>query len=207
GAAANQIVGIIDSAADRGAHLEEILHRALRGVARRDQHLDRHAQEVVEKGFDGAPRLLTRTLVGLGDIDRAGPTELSFRRLIAVLPRLVAISIEIARHQIARGEGDEEGVFAIGMRGPLHGLARALRGYPDRRMRRLIGPRPKIDVAPIEVLAIEGEGPRLRPGLDDEIMRLMKALMREIGVDPGRVIFGADAAHEAADDAPLREIV
>ena len=57
------------------------------------------------------------------------------------------------------------------------------------------------------MLALEREWTWLRPRLDDEIMRFMEALMREIRIDAGRVILGADAAHEAADDAAAREVV
>ena len=64
------------AAAQRPAHADEILHRAHRGVAGRHQHLEGLAQEVVEQGLDRPPRLLARALIGLGDIDRAGPAEL-----------------------------------------------------------------------------------------------------------------------------------
>src|SRR5262249_4285664 len=123
------------------------------------------------------------------------------------LPRLIAIGVEIADDEIGRGEGDEEGIFPCRIGGPGDGLARALARDPNRRMRRLIRPRPAIDVADVVMLTFEGEGTGLRPSLNDEIMRFMKALMREIRIDAGRVIFGANAAHEAADDAAAREIV
>ena len=84
------------------AHLDEVLHRADRGVAGRHQHLHRHAQIVVEQRLDRMARLGLGALVGLGDIDRAGPAELLRRRLIAVLPRLIAIGVVIARDQIGR---------------------------------------------------------------------------------------------------------
>ena len=38
-------------------------------------------------------------------------------------------------------------------------------------------------------------------------MRLVEALVREIGIGARRVVFRADAAHEAGDDAALRQIV
>ena len=57
------------------------------------------------------------------------------------------------------------------------------------------------------MLALERERPRPRPGADDQVVRLLEALVRERRVDAGRVIFGADAAHEAGDDAALRQIV
>ena len=47
------------------------------------------------------------------------------------------------------------------------------------------------------MVAVEGEGAGLGPGPDDQVVRFVEALMREIRIDAGRVIFGADAAHEA----------
>ena len=74
-------------------------------------------------------------------------------------------------------------------------------------MRRLVRARPEIYIAQIEMLAIERKRPGLRPRLDDEIMRFVEAFVREVGIDAGRVIFGTDAAHEAANDPAAREIV
>src|SRR5216683_209478 len=91
GAALDEAFGGGFAAAQPPAHADEILHRAYRGVAGRHQHLEALAQEIVEQRLDRPPRLLARTLVALGDIDRAGPAELIRRRLIAVLPGLLAI--------------------------------------------------------------------------------------------------------------------
>ena len=57
------------------------------------------------------------------------------------------------------------------------------------------------------MVAVKGEGTGLRPGPDDQIVRLVESLVREIGVGARRVIFRADAAHKARDDAALRQIV
>src|SRR5215831_18552591 len=81
------------AATKRGAVANEILHRADRRVAGWHQHLEALAQEIVKECLDRPLRLLSRALVGLGDIDRAGPAELLRRWLVAVLPRLVAIGV------------------------------------------------------------------------------------------------------------------
>ena len=57
------------------------------------------------------------------------------------------------------------------------------------------------------MVAVEGERAGLGPGPDDQIVRLVKPLMREIRVDPRGVVFRTDAAHEAGDDPALRQIV
>src|SRR5262249_54051075 len=111
---------------------------------------------------------------------------------------------EIADHGGLGGKRHQERIFAFWCRGPFDGLARAHRRNPDRRMRALIGPRPQIDVAVAEVIALELEWAGRSPGLDEQIVRLMEALMRECRIDAGRVIFGADAADEAGDQAALR---
>ena len=85
--------------------------------------------------------------------------------------------------------------------------ARALRRNPYRRVRRLVGPRPQIDVVQAEMIAVEGERAGLGPRPDDQIVRLVEALVREIGVGAGGVVFRADAAHEAGDDPAFRQIV
>src|SRR6516162_1913529 len=74
-------------------------------------------------------------------------------------------------------------------------------------MRALIGPGPEVDVAQAEVVAVEGERTGLGPRPDDQIVRLVEALMRKIGVDTGGMVFRADAAHEAGDDPALRQDV
>ena len=51
-------------------------------------------------------------------------------------------------------------------------------------MRALVRPGPEVDVAQAEVIAIEGEGTGFRPGPNDQVVRLVKALMREIGLVP-----------------------
>ena len=72
-------------------------------------------------------------------------------------------------------------------------------------MRGLVGPRPQIDVVQAEMVAVEGERARLGPGLDDQVVRLVEALVRKIWIGARGVVFRADAAHEAGDDAALRQ--
>ena len=57
------------------------------------------------------------------------------------------------------------------------------------------------------MLAREAERSGLGPGAHDEVMRLVEAVLRFRRVDAHRVIFGADAAHEAGDEAAARQIV
>jgi hypothetical protein len=57
------------------------------------------------------------------------------------------------------------------------------------------------------VLADILERTRFGPGADDQVVRFGVALLRLRRVDPHRVIFGADAAHEAGDEAAARQVV
>ena len=93
------------------------------------------------------------------------------------------------------------------MGGPLDGFGRALGRAPDRRVRLLVGAGPEIDVFEMVVLALEGERPLLGPGADDEVMRLVEAVMREGRVGAHRIVLAADAADHAADQPPARDAV
>ena len=83
----------------------------------------------------------------------------------------------------------------------------ALRGNPDRRMRLLIGPRPAVHVFEVIVLALEGEGAGLGPGLHDQIVRLVEAVVGFRRVRARGMIFGADAAHETGDQPAAGDVV
>ena len=72
---------------------------------------------------------------------------------------------------------------------------------------RLVRPRPGIHVFELVVLADIGERPGLGPRPHDQVVRLGVALLRIGRVDAHGVIFGADAAHEARDQPPAREVV
>jgi hypothetical protein len=74
-------------------------------------------------------------------------------------------------------------------------------------MRLLVGARPEIDVFVIVVLTVELKRARLGPGGDDQVVGLLIALVREGRVEACDMVFGADAAYEAGDDAPARQVV
>src|SRR5687767_4903122 len=93
------------------------------------------------------------------------------------------------------------------MRCPFDCLSRALRGDPDRRMRLLVGTRPKVHVLESIMFAIEGEGPGFGPCSKNEVMRLMKSCMRLCGVRTGGVIFHSNSAHETSDQAAGGNII
>src|SRR5438045_8894699 len=112
------------------------------------------------------PRLGARPLVGLGDIDRAGPAELLRCRLVAVFSGPLAIGVVVARDEIGRGKRHEKRIFATGMRRPSDRLARPLRRDPDRRMLAVIGPRPEIDVLRATLVPVNGDATRLGSGGD-----------------------------------------
>ena len=56
-------------------------------------------------------------------------------------------------------------------------------------------------------MPLKGERAGLGPGPHDQVVRLGEALLRIGRIDAGGMIFGADAAHEAGDDAAAGEVV
>ena len=131
-----------------------------RRIARRQLVLSRRRDEPVEQAFDMRRGFLARDLVGFRDIGRHRPAELVGRAFIAVDLALVAIGLEVFLHRRDRAEGDDIGVFAVRMGGEFDGFGRALGRDPDRRVRRLIGPRPQVHVLEVIMLAVEFERPR-----------------------------------------------
>src|SRR5258708_36662612 len=72
---------------------------------------------------------------------------------------------------------------------------------PDRGMRLLNWARPDINVAIIVVLALKGKGARSRPGLGNQVMRLVHALATGGRIDTIAKIFPTSDAHKARDNA------
>src|SRR5262245_24474145 len=58
------------------------------------------SQGSVEQGLDRSPSVLAGAIIGIGDIDRTGPAELAGRGFIAVLSRLLAVGVVVARDQV-----------------------------------------------------------------------------------------------------------
>ena len=132
-----------------GAHA---LHRVDVGVAGRQQHLGRHLQQAVHQRFEMrlAPRAspsrrcrrhrwCSTTRAG-----RARPGSPPSRPRRDRAGRSVATAA-IGAQRLAIGVAH--------LRRPADGRAGALRRNPDRRMRRLLRPRPRIDVVELIVLA------------------------------------------------------
>src|SRR5581483_4366593 len=119
-------------------------------------------------------RQLLRLGFGLGNHGRDQIAEVFRARLIAVLRRLVSVVVP----QVAgRTELGAERDVWIAMRGaPLHGLRAEDTRNPHWRMRLLIGQRPRIDVAIMEVLALVAPRAGARPGLHDEVVSLVEQL-------------------------------
>ena len=86
-------------------------------------------------------------------------------------------------------------------RRPGHRVAAHDPGDPDLRMRRLVGPRPGVHVAIVIVLAFPAERPVPRPCVDDEIVRLLKALPVVWRHGIVRDAFAAGSAHPAGHQA------
>ena len=79
--------------------------------------------------------------------------------------------------------------------------------YPDRQVRLLVDARPDVDVAVVPEAALPAERLVLGQALSDEVVRIVHALALQRRVGVGRVDLGADAAHEAGDDAAARNAI
>src|SRR5262249_16267096 len=86
-----------------------------------------------------------------------------------------------------------------------HRLRTAGTRNPDRWMWLLVRLGPQIDVAEAVVFALPGERPLVRPRLDDEIVRLVKAFAGIGGVDVILEVLHARADYHARNDPPLRD--
>src|SRR5262249_51463323 len=142
-----------------------------------------------------------------GDVNRTTPAEVSRRRLPTVPLGHLAIHIHIF---LAGGGGAEVlKIFeaVIGARRPLHCLGTAIGWDPDRRMRLLIGPRPKIDPRNMVMLALEGERLVFGPGADNQFLRLVEALVLLRRIDAPDQVFDTDPAHKTADEPPAHDVV
>src|SRR5262249_46344722 len=115
------------------------------------------------------------------------------------LAGLTVLAVDL-RDPLDRGEDHQVGKTTL--RRPLHRLTAALRRAPHGWVRRLDRTRPGVDVVVAIVLAVEREGPGLRPGAQDQLSRLVKALARMSRIHAGREILRADAAYKARDHAP-----
>ena len=125
------------------------------------------------------------------------------------------LEARLRRHFIVVGEGlhrrlqfggeHQVGIAVAG--GPGHRVAAHHAGNPDRRVRVLVGPRPRIHVAVVVVLAFPAERAGLRPRLDDEVVRFLEALpvVRRHGVVGDALAPGA--AHPAGYQTATRDHV
>ena len=80
-------------------------------------------------------------------------------------------------------------------------------GDPDGRVRLLVGARPHVDEAEVVVLALEVEGPGLRPRAHDQVVGLAVPFAHERGVDLVGVRLDAEADDHAGDHPPARHDV
>src|SRR5262249_56640794 len=99
----------------------------------------RQSQEPVEQAFDVGLGLITRFLIGIGNVDRRRPADLIGARPIAVHTLgAFAVIVEIAHDRLGRAIGLQIGVLARWMRRPFDRLHRAGGWRPDRRVWLLI---------------------------------------------------------------------
>ena len=121
----------------------------------------------------------------------------------------------LGRHFVVVGEGLHGGLqfgrqhqIRVAVLGrPGHRVAAHHAGNPDRRVRGLVGARPGIHVAVVVVLALPAERAGLRPGLDDEVVRLLEALPVVGRHGVVRHALAPGAAHPAGDEAATRDHV
>ncbi len=102
----------------------------------------------------------------------------------------------------------EVAVVVVVLGAEVPGLDRAAAGDPDRRVRLLDRLRPGVHVAQLEVLAVPGEGVLLRPGAQDQVVRLLVLVAQRGRVGSVGVVVVHRRAHgEAGDQAPAGDHV
>ena len=123
---------------------------------------------------------------------------------MAELPAAPPVGFEERFGPFEGREEDGEGILPIrGKQCVL--LSRA--GPPDRRVRLLIGTRPRVHVAVVPVLPLPTEGLVRDPGPDDQIVGLAHPLASVCGIDVAGVHLGRDATHHPDDDPAPRHAV
>ncbi len=184
---------------------QETAQGILAQVSRRREEVGRDLQPAAEQPQDVRARFASGRGVRGSHIDGHGETHLFGRGAIAEALRLLLILVQQAAGVGIRRKDADERIAPLGREADR--LRAALRRQPDRRMRLLQRPRPDVGVAHAEMVAFERERTGLRPGAQDQVVRLVEALARVGGIDAERQVLAADAAHEAGDDAPAREHV
>ena len=156
----------------RAKHVRE---RLLARVARRKPVIRRNLEAVLEQPHQMRLRLAVRLLVGLGDVGGNRSGQLLRRRLVTTLLGRAAVHVVVGFGEPLRGEHHHERIAALG--GPAHSLDRARTRQPDRWVRLLKRPRPRVHVGEVEMLPLPVEGSLLRPRLHDQVMCLPEALL------------------------------
>src|SRR5437588_3027224 len=143
--------------------------------------------------------LLACLPVRLRDIYRHTPAHLlRLSRITRLGTRLAKLTEDAAKDVDVKIRNAHIGVASL--RHQLDGLRAADARYPDRRMRLLQRPRPRVDIAKEVVLAVPEKRSGFRPGLDDKIERFPEALACEGRVHLIIEILRPTADHHAGDE-------
>ena len=150
--------------------------------------------------------LAARLLVGLGDVDRDEPARLERIGLVALGRARVAEHLERPLEHVEVEVRDAHVRVAVAG-DELHRLDRPGAGDPDLGVGLLHRPGPRVHVPDPVVLAHPLERAGRRPGLHDEVVRLLEALAGVRRVDRERVVLGAAADDHPGDEAPAADAV
>ena len=203
-AAVDDLVPAVDVEHERAGTLHHVRERADRRVAGR---LDRDAgQQALHEVPEVLLVLRPCLLVGVGHVDRDEPSRLERVGRVALGVARVAEHLERALEH-AQVEVRDAHVRVVVASDELHRLERAGTGDPDLGVRLLDGAGPRVHVADPEVLAHPLERAGRRPGLDDEVVRLLEPLAGVRRVDRERVVLRAAADDHAGDQASAADVV
>ena len=174
-------------------------------IAGRRQECRRGAQRVFEEKADVLDRFLLGLFLGLRDIGDDLQRKLLRPDLVAVFGREPAqVLIELERALL----GDEHRRVAKAELGrEIDGFRASGADDVAGRMRLLIRPRPRIEVAVGVEIAVIGGRAVLRPGLQDDVDRLAMALARGRRIDRIGPVFHAGAERKRDLEASLRHHV
>ena len=193
---------VLEHLEDAGVHALHGVHRGRnRVIAGRAGELRGHLVRLE------VPHELARArvafLVGLAGVDecRVGEAVERGARQSQLGPAITVV----VEHGLRALEARQEAGDDVALLADLPRAARAQRGDPDRGMGLLVGPRPDVHLAMVEVLALPVERAVVaRPRFHDQVVGLPEALHHARGAMIARRHLVGHAAHEAAFEAAAR---
>src|SRR5262249_2230763 len=160
-------------------------------------------QEGITRALDILAAGLFGQLFGLINVDFPEVANVLGARLITLFGSSVVVELKCLTGRFHfRGQHN---VWDALLRGPHQRVTADHAWQPDGRVGFLIWARPGIHVAEVEMFALPAKGARGRPGLHDELVRLLEAFPVVVRRDVVRDALAPGATHPARDQTATRD--